>query len=242
MRLTDVLPVSDRGSIYAYLNQLDLSDHLDASLDADHRWDVDLTARRLVFSDSHGRQVEATVDLMASISPGAGSLLWGWAHPQSTGPFAERLAEVGRQHGIRALTDRTVPLPTADAGDDLDNEIAQLAHQVGSVVVATTGVRHSYSAPAGDTRVVFAMHDVDLPPLRIDHRVPLRIGEALGNQQVHDHRGAVHGLAELAGWRIAWDPAWTRAEVTDPDNGNAFTASFDAQARLTGLEAHLSPR
>lgn len=242
MLLTGLQSVADRGALYAFLNQSILGDELEQRL-GEHNWDADLSERRITFSsNATGATMDGTADLVASIAAGPRSLLWGWAHPQRTGELTDRLRAYGQEHGIPQLVEPEVRLPTQAQGEQLSDAIDALSHDVGRVTVALLGVPHYYSAPVGTgSRVVLAVSGLDVPALRLDHRIPTRVSQALGAGDIRDHRGAMHGLAELAGWQIHWDPQWSRAQVTDPVTGNSVVAAFDEHARLTSLQAMLAP-
>lgn len=93
----------------------------------------------------------------------------------------------------------------------------------------------------GGTRAVFLLTGYDFPRPRIDHRLPLRVPEALQALTIHDHRAAVYWLAARSGWQIEPNADWSEVRLTDPGNGNSATARFDPLARLTGLQMALGP-
>jgi len=236
MQFADLQALSDQGSLYAYLTQRLLGEHVDERL-GEYTWAADMAAKQLSFVSSHSQaRIDTTIDLVASIAPGPRSVLWGWAHPQTTGELATQLKTYGEAHGIPSLTADEVPLPTEATGAELADEIADAAHLIGNVAVAVTGRAPYYSAPAnGGTRVVFLLSGYDFPQVRLDHRVVPRIMEALSMGTVLDQRGAMHWLGVRAGWEMSWNPEWTQIQLRDPVTGNGLTATFDAHARLSNL-------
>ncbi|MGV1007680.1 MAG: DUF6882 domain-containing protein [Dermatophilaceae bacterium] len=234
--------MSDQGWLYACLSQQRMGEHLDQRL-GEYTWSVDMTVKRLSFVSSGGEaRIDTTLDLIASLAPGPRSLLWGWAHPQTTGELCGQLRAYGEAHGIPSLCSPEVPLPTSATGPELSAEIDSAAHVIGAVAVAVTGQAPYYSVPAaGGTRVVFLLSGYDFPALRLDYRVPARVMEALSLGMTHDHRAAVHWLGVRAGWEIGWNPEWTQATLHDPVTGSGLTTTFDTSARLVHLEAHLVP-
>src|SRR5690606_903923 len=156
--------LADRAALFTALRQ----DQLVTATDAlgEHRWDADLDAGTLTFAslDDSARTLVATPHLLASIAPGPRSLMWSWALPQGdrTG-ITQRLRAYGEEHGISELTDGEVAFPD-DAGDDLEQWIAELAHAVGGAAVEITGLSPYYSAPAGGARAVLLL-DAPLEPL-----------------------------------------------------------------------------
>jgi hypothetical protein len=242
--LPDLQDLSDRGSLYSYLQQTLMSDHLDERLGR-YRWEVDMQDRRLSFvSEEHAGRVDTTMSMVASLAPGPRSLLWGWAHPQAFDAYAERLREHGEQHGIAALTASEVPLVTDAWGEELHEQVGTAAHVVGQVAVHVTGDAPYYSVPlGGGSRMVVMLSGHEFPRPRIDEKVPLRVPQAFaGGMLISDHRRAFHGLGALAGWHQAWADDWSTVEMDDPVTGNAITVEFDDVPRFTGLRGRLGPR
>lgn len=242
MQFADLQAVSDQGSLYAFLSQRVLSDHVEERL-GEYRYEIDMLEERLSFiSAASGARIDTHVDLVASIAPGPRSVLWGWAHPQATGELASELKAYGEAHSIPSLSAAEIPLPTSATGEDLTKEIDDAAHIIGWVAVAVTGRAPYYSAPAGGgTRVVFLLSGYDFPALRLDVRVPTSVMQALSLGTIHDHRAAMHWLAIRAGWQLSWNADWSEAQLRDPENGNGLTATFDSQARLANMQVHYHP-
>ncbi|MDR6868972.1 hypothetical protein J2Y69_003600 [Microbacterium resistens] len=235
----DVLaPLADRAALFVALRQ----DALVAATDAlgEHRWDADIAAGTLTFSakDDPSRQLATRAHLVATIAPGPRSLLWAWAHPQGDGAgVSAALRDYGTTHGIAALSEAELPLPT-DIGEDVDGWIEQAAHEVGAVAVEITGRSPYYSAPVGGgTRAVFVL-DAPLPPLTVAAAVTA-LPRILAAVTPTDPRTSVWDLARLAGWNLQWtDEAYSGAIVSDSSGSATFR--FDEQARIAGIESTLT--
>lgn len=222
------------------LGQRVLSEHLDQQL-GEFRFDVDLLEGTLWFTSAAdpSRRVEARSHVIASIAPGPRSILWGWAHPQASDKtLAGRLRTLGERHGIGDLLSSEVSFTTDAQGDDLGNDIAQLAHTIAAAAVEATGMTPYYSVPAGGgSRFVFLLEGIALRPidLAIDGA---GITSALMGAVTTDQRAALLGLARHAGFGSTNERE--TVEITDV-RGSRLTCSFDEQDRLTGLKMHLAP-
>jgi len=165
MTFDDLRPVVDRGAFYSLLRQTALSDTLDEHLGR-YDWQADLERGELSFvsTAAPGRRVTASVELIATAALGPRSLLWGWAHPQSTGATAQQLRAYGQEHGIASLTTPELALPSGETAQaEVDSLIANVIHEIGMAMVGVTGRAPSYSAPAGGgTRVLFLLSGPDL--------------------------------------------------------------------------------
>ncbi len=228
--------LADRAALFTALRQDQLREAT-AGL-GEHHWDVDLAEGRFTFTaeDDETRTIEAVPHLIASIAPGPRSLMWAWALPQGdrTGT-SEKLRAYGEQHGIPELTSPEVPFPD-DAGDDIQDWIAQLAHAIAGAAVEITGLSPHYSAPAGGSRAVLLL-DAPLEPLTIAAAVPV-IPRVLSELSLGDPRASVWDLARLAGWHLEWtDESFTGVNVTDATG--AATFRFDERARIAGIEGRL---
>ncbi len=227
--------LADRASLFAALRQ----DALVTATDAlgEHRWDADMTAGTLTFTATDGHQLVTRAHLIATIAPGPRSLLWAWAHPQGDAQgVAGQLREYGTQYAIAELSEAEVPFP-AEASSDLDGWIAQTAHQIGAIAEEITGRSPYYSAPVeGGTRAVFLL-DAPIPPLTVADAVTAA-PRILSSLVLRDQRSAVWDTARLAGWSMQWtDEAFSGATVSDATGSATF--HFDAQARITNIEAQL---
>jgi hypothetical protein len=231
--------VADRAALYAGLRQTLMSDYLEETL-GEHRWDMNLDHGTLTFSPLNGGQpISTRAHLVASLAPGPRSMLWGWAHPQS-GPDspAGRIRALGEQHGIRELTSPELPFTTDAVEDALLDEIAALAHVVGAVAVEATRMSPYYSAPVGGgTRVVFLLEGLPVPEPTV-LQVMTRSISVLASAEVRDQRSAVIGLAEHAGWNLAWAADQNVVQLTDPRSGTA-TFGFDEYGRVNNITGDL---
>jgi len=240
MAFASLQPLADRAALFAAVRQEALVTATDAL--GDYRWGVDDApgGRTLTFvatADS-SRRLVTRAHLVATIAPGPRSLLWAWAHPQGDPDgVAAPLRDYGAQHGIADLAQPEVPFPP-EADADLDDWIADAAHQIGAVVAEITGRAPYYSAPVGGgTRAVFVL-DAPLPPPTVTDAM-IVLPRLLQSVHLSDARGAVWDLARLAGWHLEWsDEAFSGAVVRDASGSATFR--FDAQARITGIDATLA--
>ena len=235
MSFDAIAPLADRAALFVALRQ----EQLVAATDAlgEHRWDADIAAGTLTFTanDDPSRQLATRAHLIATLAPGPRSLLWAWAHPQgdSTGVSAA-LRDYGTAHGVAALAEPELAFPPA-AGDDVEEWIAQAAHEVGAAAVEIAGRSPYYSAPVGGcTRAVFLL-DAPLPPLTVADAVTA-LPRLLSALTFADPRTSVWDLARLAGWTLQWtDASYGGATVADASGSAIFR--FDEQARITGVES-----
>ena len=146
------------------------------------------------------------------------------------------MRDYGAQYEIAELSQAEVPIPD-DAGTDLDEWIAQAAHQIGTVATEITGRSPYYSAPTGGgTRAVFLL-DAPIAPTTVADAVTAS-GRILAGLELDDARSAVWDAARLAGWNLQWtDEDFTGAVVSDASGSATFR--FDEQARITGIESSL---
>lgn len=237
MTFAALQPLADRASFFAALRQDALTTAVDAL--GEHRWDADLAAGTLTFSATANpaQRIVTRPHLVATIAPGPRSLLWAWAHPQGDPQgIAAQLRDYGAQYEIAELSQAEVPIPD-DAGTDLDEWIAQAAHQIGTVATEITGRSPYYSAPTGGgTRAVFLL-DAPIAPTTVADAVTAS-GRILAGLELDDARSAVWDAARLAGWNLQWtDEDFTGAVVSDASGSATFR--FDEQARITGIESSL---
>ncbi|GAB2593815.1 DUF6882 domain-containing protein [Pseudactinotalea suaedae] len=237
---TGIQSVADHGALYAVLGQRVLSEYLEQQL-GEFRFDVDLAEGTLRFTSTAdpNRTVVARAHVIASIAPGPRSILWGWAHPQTPDTtVAATLRSLGERHGIGDLLSSEVAFTTAAHGDELGDDIAQLAHTIAAAAVEATGMTPYYSVPSGGgSRFVFLLEGIPLRPvdLAIDGA---GITSALMGSVTTDQRAALLGLARHAGFGST--DAREAVDITDR-RGSRLTCSFDEQNRLTGLTMHLVP-
>ncbi|WP_426184496.1 DUF6882 domain-containing protein [Microbacterium sp. TWP3-1-2b2] len=235
MTFAALQPLADRAALFASLRQDALTTAVDAL--GENRWDADMAAGTLTFTakENPAHQLVTRPHLVATIAPGPRSLLWAWAHPQGDAQgVAAQLRDYGTQYGITELSQPELPFPE-DTGSDLDQWIAQVAHQIGTVAVEITGRSPYYSAPiGGGTRAVFLL-DAPLAPLTVRDAV-ISVPRILSGLALSDARSSVWDAARLAGWNLQWtDEAFSGAIVTDASGSATFR--FDEHARITGIEA-----
>lgn len=237
--LPGVQAVADHGALHALLGQRRLEEHLQAAL-GEFTLGGDPSAGRLWFASTTDpeRRVDTRPHLVASLAPGPRSLLWGWAHPQSTGTAAQTLRQLGEQHGIGELTVPEVPFDTTATGPELGTEVMDAAHVVAAAAVEATGLTPYYVAPIGGGSVmVYLLEGVPLRPfdLGLDGA---GIGSALMEASSTDLRASLLGLARHTGLGVRQDA--TTVEIADA-RGSRVTGTCDEQGRLTGLSMHLVP-
>lgn len=227
-------PYLDRGQLRAMLMQ----DALDEAVGEDG-WEVDMPAGTLTFvaEDDPSRRMPTRAHLIASLAPGPGSMLWGWAHPQGEpgGPAAQ-LRAAGAADGVPELTEDELPFPDDFAADEQD--IAALAHEIGTVATAVTDGGPYYSAPVGGgTRVVFLL-EAPLPQLTLATAVA-KLPRLLSSGLLDDARTSVWGLALGQGWDLQWtDDAFSGATVGDGVSTAEF--AFDQEGRVTSISGQIS--
>lgn len=229
--------VADHGALYAAIGQRRLAERLDAELGA-HTWESNLSEGwlRFISTADPERQILARSLFIASIAPGPRSVLWGWAHPQAPDVLAaEQLRALGQQHALADLTTPEVPFET---GDDLEGDVAQLAHAVAAAAVEATGRTPYYSAPVGGgSRVVFLLADIDLRPVSL----PLDgagLVSALMEAPTTNHRHAVLGFARHAGFGVRPTPDGLGDELSD-GLGSTMSFAWDPVGRLVNVQANL---
>lgn len=230
-------PYLDRGQLRALLMQDALSEATDAL--GPNRWDVDMLAGTLAFTSEHdpSRRLETRAHMVASIAPGPRSVLWGWAHPQGDpGGVAAKIRDAGIADGVAELASGELAFP--DGFDGGEDDVAALAHELGTVAVGVTDGGPYYSAPAGGgTRVLFLL-DAPLPKLTLA-TVVTKLQRMLSTGLVRDPRTALWSLAVGEGWTFQWtDSTFTGAKVTDGPSTADF--AFNEGGQLTSVSGQLS--
>lgn len=237
MTFAALQPLADRAALFTALRQEAFTAAVDKL--GEHRWDADMAAGTLTFSSNANpdQQLVTTPHLIATIAPGPRSLLWAWAHPQGDpAGVAAQLRDYGTQYSIAELAQSELAFPEDIAGD-LDEWIAQTAHQIGAVAVEITGRSPYYSAPIdGGTRVIFVL-DAPIAPLTVQDAI-IAAPRVLEGLSLSDARSSVWDAARLAGWSMQWtDDRFSGATVSDASG--AATFRFDEQARVIGVESTL---
>ncbi len=233
MTLDALRPLADRAALYAALRHEAFA-AATAKLGA-HRWDVDLDSGTVTFSSLADRFLGVTTQatLIATLAPGAGSLLWGWAHPQGDpeGP-AVLLRQHGQESGIGALTEPQVGFPDESVLDP--SWIEDTAQLVGLTAVDVIGRGPHFVAPLeGGTSAVFLL-DAGLAHPTVAEAASLLPG-ILDSAQLHDGRTSAWGLARLADWALEWtDAGYLGARVRDASGQALF--GFDEASRITSFQ------
>lgn len=232
--------VGDYAGLYHALRQ-DLFDDLLAERLGEYTFEGDLDEGRISFvSTTNGQRIDTRATLLASVAPGVGSLLWGWAHPQGApdGPAAA-VRELGERHGIDDLTSPELALPSHDDEEARGAIATTVAAVAGNVGVEANGISPAMLFPVGGgTVTVFQLTGIDLPePTFADFMV--RGPRLLSSVPMRDHRAGFIGLAARRGWILTWDdPGRTSGRMSEGADSAALT--FDPSGRLTNL--HVSRR
>ena len=239
MTLAALHPLADRAALYAALRRAQLQALRDGL--GEHRWDVDLTAGTLTFSSlaDPAQAVVARTDLIATVSPAAGSILWGWAHPQgAANGAAERLRARGAAEHLPVLTTPEVPFP-AEATGRAAEWASDAAFVIGLAAIDAAGRGPAFVAPVdvapvnGGTQAVFLLDVPGLAPLSVEAAFAA-LPRVLSTVPLRDGRTAAWGLARIAGWRFEWtDASFTSARVDDGTTAARF--AFDETARIVGF-------
>lgn len=230
MTLASLHPLADRAALYAALRSEDLKTLTDTL--GEHRWDVDLDSGTVTFSPlaEPDRRVAASAELVATIAPADGTILWGWAHPQgnATGPAAT-LRQRGEEDGISVLTEPQVRFPD-EASGRVDEWVSDAAFVIGLAATEIIGRGHAFVTPVdGGTHAVFLL-DAGLAAPTVAHTLGA-LPRVLSTVPLRDGRTAAWGLARLAGWQFEWsDAAFTGARISDGVTEARF--AFDETARI----------
>ena len=183
------------------------ADFLDEYLGDGWRYDVDLTAQRIVFA-SPTAELTARAHLLASVAARPASLMWGWspafASQAGPDPAAARFREFGQQHGVSELLTEEVPYDTPP-GRDQKEYIADLCHDVGAAATVVFGPDTLYySIPTGNgvSRIVMLLDSFSAPVPRAGMTdVFVRLPRLLA--AVDEVAWSLDGLARFSpGWRL----------------------------------------
>ena len=110
----------------------------DYEIDDWPRYDYDLEAGTIVFSDASGPKVRAQIEVAGSTSAVAGDWLWAWANSHwadESVPSALLAKRFGEEHGIDELANGTVipdDCELNDLGWSLTAVVTRLADSVGA--------------------------------------------------------------------------------------------------------------
>ena len=220
--------------------QQEALDELLSSL-GEYGWGADTQEGVVTFTSKAdpSRSIVAGAEVIASIAPGPRSMVWGWSIPQGRPDgFAAQLRAYGEQYGVAALTESEVPFPD-ETIDDLGGWVLEAAYQIGAVTTAVTGHSPYFAAPVGGgSRAVFLLTmNPPLAPLTIAKAIPT-FPRLLSSFTIADPRGAVFGLAALAGWTLTWaDEQYSAASLSD--GKSTAVVSFDASGRITNISGQI---
>lgn len=106
------------------------------------RWDVDLEAGTIIFTNQKGWTITAPVEVVGTLNTADGTFLWGWDHPsvpEAVRGAARRVRDFGVAQGLEALTTRMI-----EASEEDGWELTGLAMHLG-------GAQGAYRAPTGST-------------------------------------------------------------------------------------------
>ncbi len=127
------------------------------------RWDYDLNAGKLVFSEEGTPKVIASVQVVGTTSTASNTWLWGWANENFPGSVTARICEVrafGEREGLPQLTKPALP----------DDEY--LGWEMTAIAARVIGAKGGYRCPydSGFTYLVytdlnFADSGADAQPL-----------------------------------------------------------------------------
>lgn len=222
MPFSDLLPLADEGSLYAYLRQVQLLTRLDERLGA-HTWR--LSGRSLVFTSvSSAAEERVPVEPVAWV--GEEGLEW------CDSEAGAEIRAYGAAHRLRSLGE-----DIAWAEPTTGQRLATISHRVGNAAVAVTGQGPYYCLPH-DGAVLVVLATPVLPPIRIDDTTLAAITRVISGGDLLDERAALAGLARLAGWDSEcreYGPDGLRCTMTVHNDGDglALSVEFDAGCRLT---------
>jgi hypothetical protein len=117
------------------------------------RWDADLEAGTLTFTNQRGWTITAPVQVVGTRSLADGTWLWGWDHPSVPAPRAQDAQLVkafGEAQGLAALTTRTI-----FAGEEEAWEFTALAAHL-------SGANGAYRGPTGQAEVFMTFGQITI--------------------------------------------------------------------------------
>jgi hypothetical protein len=117
------------------------------------RWDYDIDAGTLVFSDDTGPRVQAAIQVAGSTSANAGNWLWAWANSQCPDAIVQGslLAKrFGEEHGIDELVRDVV----GDERDDLNG----LGWSLTAVAAKVSDAVGAYRPPRSEGGGLYLMY------------------------------------------------------------------------------------
>jgi hypothetical protein len=115
------------------------------------RYDYDLVAGTVRFSDQGIVRVMAEIDIAGTTSIAGDDWMWAWANPHLPKELctaAERVRAFGREHGIDELVRERV---TETGHTRVDQMLEGLGWDLAAVMVRVTNVLGAYCPPTRDT-------------------------------------------------------------------------------------------
>ncbi len=167
----------------------------------EHNWQVDLKTPEFSFTGEHPLTC-TRMHLLGSAAPGPRSWLWAWANPSGFHPDASALSsslgDWGRQNGVTLLGEAEVPFDALPGRPDDPNTHAGWLIEAAK---ALTGLYTHYTGPVGGgTRAAFLIEHPDFElPAPEPARVMRILQQGLAEQQLTDHRRALHSYAVRRG-------------------------------------------
>ncbi|MBZ9760677.1 hypothetical protein LB553_07270 [Mesorhizobium sp. CA8] len=109
------------------------------------RYDYDLTAGKLVFSDQSGVKVVSEIQIADSASGKAGNWLWAWANSNLPGDLlsdAKLVRSFGEEKGVDDLAQAYV--------DDTGGDLEALGWELTAAMVRVCNALGAYRSPRGE--------------------------------------------------------------------------------------------
>ncbi len=117
------------------------------------RWDADLEAGTITFTNTRGWTIVAPVQVIGTRNTADGSFLWGWDHPSVPEPLAadaRRVFDFGQAQGLEALTTRKIAAEEDDAW------------AFTALALHLSGANGLYRGPSGGTHVYMTFGEVQI--------------------------------------------------------------------------------
>ncbi|MDX8529634.1 hypothetical protein RFM41_19000 [Mesorhizobium sp. VK25A] len=109
------------------------------------RYNYDLTAGKLLFSDQSGVKVVSEIQIAGSISTKAGNWLWAWANSNLPGDLlgdAKLVRSFGEEKGVDELAQAYV--------DDTTGDLEALGWELTAAMVRVCNALGAYRSPRGE--------------------------------------------------------------------------------------------
>jgi hypothetical protein len=109
------------------------------------RYDYDLTAGKLLFSDQSGVKVVSQIQIAGSTSAKAGNWLWAWANSNLPGDLlgdAKLVRSFGEEKGVDDLSRAYV--------DDMSGDLEALGWELTAAMVRVCNALGAYRSPRGE--------------------------------------------------------------------------------------------